>query len=411
MDQKEIIASLDIGSSKVAVLIGKTSADNAQVDIVGIGRSKTHSLRKGIVVDLEATISAISESLEQAERMSGLKIDKVILGLGGNQIKSQTSKGVIAVSNPSGEVSHEDRDRVIEAAQTIAQPTNREILHVIPQSFVLDGQGAIKDPIGMNGIRLEVETHIITTGSPAIKNLEKCVFQSGLNIAEPVLNVLAESETLLSSEQKEIGVILIDIGAATTQIIVFEEGTIVHSAVIPLGGSLITNDIAIGLKTSIDTAEAVKIKFGSATPAKISETKTIDLGKISEEDKSQESQKYIAEIIEARLSEILDMVRNELKKVKKDAKLPAGAVFTGGTSQIEGLAELSKEVLKLPSNLARNELMVGGLTDKVEDPGFAAALSLLFWGKHHAHGNKTQSNQIVKDISNRFKDIWKMFKP
>jgi cell division protein FtsA len=411
MDTKEIIASLDIGSSKVAVLIGKTSTDSAQIDVVGVGKSKVHSLRKGIVVDLEATISSISEALEQAERMSGIKIDRVILGLGGSHIESQTSKGVIAVSHPSGEVVHEDRDRAIEAAQAIAQPTNREILHVIPQTFVLDGAGGIKDPVGMSGIRLEVETHIITTSSPAIKNLEKCVFQSGLGIIEPVFNVLAESDILLSSQQKEIGAILIDIGAATTQIIVFEEGTIIHSAVIPLGGNLITNDLAIGLKTSLEIAEQVKIRYGSATPAKISETKTIDLSKIDSGEKGTESQKYIAEIIEARLSEILEMVRNELKKVKRDAKLPAGAIFTGGSSQIEGLVDLSKEVLKLPSNLARLEVLAGGMTDKFEDPSFAAALSLLFWGKHHAGTNAGRNNQMLNDISGKFKDFWKMFRP
>ena len=411
MDAKDIIASLDVGSSKVAVLIGKTATDSAQIDVIGVGKSKTHSLRKGVVVDLEATISAISEALEQAERMSGLKIDRVILGLGGSPVESQISRGVIAVANPSGEVTHEDRDRAIEAAQAIAQPTNREILHVIPQSFILDGQGSIKDPVGMSGIRLEVETHIITTSTPAIKNLEKCVFQSGLSIIEPVFMALAESETLLSSQQKEIGVVLIDIGASTTQMIIYEEGTIIHSAVIPLGGNLITNDIAIGLKTSLEIAEMVKIKYGSATPARISETKTIDLSKIVEDEKGAESQKYVAEIIEARLSEILEMVRNELKKIKKDAKLPAGAIFTGGSSQIDGLLDLSKEVLKLPSNLAKNEVLVGGMTDKIDDPSFAAALALLFWGKHHIHNATGGNNQMFKDISGRFKDIWKMFRP
>jgi cell division protein FtsA len=411
MDAKEIIASLDVASSKVAILIGKTASDSAQIDVVGVGKSKTHSLRKGVVVDLEATISAISEALEQAERMSGIKIDRVILGLGGSHVESQTSKGVIAVSNPSGEITHEDRDRAIEAAQAIAQPTNREILHVIPQAFILDGQGSIKDPVGMSGIRLEVETHIITTSTPAIKNLEKCVFQSGLSVIEPVFIALAESETLLSSQQKEIGTVLIDMGASTTQIIVYEEGTIIHSAVIPLGGNLITNDIAIGLKTSLEIAEQVKIKYGSATPAKISETKTIDLAKIAEDEKGTESQKYVAEIIEARISEILDMVRNELKKIKKDAKLPAGAIFTGGSSQIEGLTDLSKEVLKLPSNLAKNEVLIGGMTDKVDDPSFAAALALLFWGKHHTGQASGGNNQMFKDISNKFKDFWKMFKP
>jgi len=411
MDKRNIIAGLDIGTSKIAVLISKTSPDTAQIDVIGTGYAPVTSLRKGVIIDLEATISSISEALEQAERMSGVKIDKVILGLGGAHIESQTSKGVIAVSRPDNEVTPDDRDRVIEAAQAIAQPTNRQILHVIPQSFTLDGQGGIKDPVGMTGIRLEVEAHIITAATPAIRNLEKCVFQSGLTVEEPVFGALAESEIFLNSKQKEIGVVLINIGAATTQLVVFEEGTIIHSAVLPVGGNLITNDIAIGLKTSLEIAEQVKIKYGSTLPSEISETQTISLSKIDPEETGETSKKYLAEIIEARLAEMLEMIRKELKKIKKDAKLPAGAVFVGGSSQIKGLVELSKDVLKLPSSLGQTEAMIGGLTDKVEDPSFALALSLLYWGKHHVPTISQGSLKIFKDISTRIKGIWKIFRP
>ncbi len=410
MDKRDIIASLDVGTSKVAVLIGKTSPDTAQVDVIGIGYAPVHSLRKGVVIDLEATISSISEALEQAERMSGIKVDSVLLAVGGTHIESQTSKGVIAVSKPDGEITPEDRDRAIEAAQAIAQPTNREILHVIPQTFTLDGQGGIKDPVGMTGIRLEVETHIITAATPALRNLEKSVFQTGLNIKEPVFSALAESEVFLDSKQREIGVVLIDIGAATTQLVVFEEGTIIHSAVLPVGGNLITNDIAIGLKTSLEIAEQVKIKYGSALPQEISETQTIDLAKIDPEEKTETNKKFLAEIIEARLTEILEMVRKELKKIKKDAKLPAGAVFVGGTAQLKGLTELSKEVLRLPSTLGKCQMMVGGLTDKVEDPSFAAALSLLFWGKHHPHQSH-ETFKIFGSLGDKIKNLLKIFRP
>jgi len=411
MDKRDVITTLDVGTSKVATLIGKTSPDTAQIDVVGIGYAPVHSLRKGVVVDLEATISSISEALEQAERMSGIKTDSVFLAIGGAHIESQTSKGVIAVSRSDGEITPEDRDRVIEAAQAIAQPTNREILHVIPQTFTLDGQGGIKDPVGMTGIRLEAETHIITAATPALRNLEKSVFQTGLSIKEPVFSALAESEVFLDSKQREIGVVLIDIGAATTQLVVYEEGTIIHSAVIPMGGNLITNDIAIGLKTSLEIAEQVKIKYGSALPEDISETQTIDLSHIEPEEKTDTNKKFLAEIIKARLGEILEAVRKELKRIKKDAKLPAGAVFTGGTSQLKGLTELSKEVLKLPSTLGKCQMMIGGLTDKVEDPAFAAALSLLFWAKHHPSVHSTEGFKLFGNIGEKIKELFKTLRP
>jgi len=411
MDRREILASLDIGTSKVAVLIGKSLPSSAQIDIIGIGKAPVSSLRKGVVIDLESTISSISEALEQAERMSGVKINEVTLALGGSHIESQSSKGVIAVSRPDGEVTPSDRDRAIEAAQAVAQPMNREIVHIIPQYFTLDGQGMIKDPVGMTGIRLEVETHIITGSSPAIKNLEKCVFQAGLSVREPVFSILAESEIFLDSKQKEIGVVFLDIGAATTQMIVFEEGTVIHSAVLPLGGNLITNDIAIGLKTTVELAEKVKIKYGSAIPEEISETQSISLSKIDPQEKEEVSKKYLAEIIEARLSEILEMVRVELKKIKKDAKLPAGAVFTGGSSQIKGLTELSKKILRLPSSLAKTDVVIGGLSDKVEDPSLAAALSLLFWGKHHQVSKSVKTFPGLNEFIEKLKNFWKIFRP
>ncbi|MCD6422064.1 cell division protein FtsA [bacterium] len=410
MDGRSVIASLDVGSSKVAFLIGKTSPDSAQIDVVGIGYAPVNSVRKGVVIDIEKTVSAISEALEQAERMSGIKVSEVVLGIGGAHIESQSSKGVIAVARPDGEVTPEDRDRVIEAAQAIAQPTNREILHVIPQNFILDGQGGIKDPVGMTGIRLEVETHIITGSTPAINNLEKCVFQAGLTAPISAFDALAEAEVFLDAKQREIGVILIDLGAATTQLVVYEEGTIIHSAVLPVGGNLITNDIAIGLKTSLEVAEQVKLKYGSATPENISETQTIDLSKIDPDEKEEVSRKYVAEIIEARLAEILEMVRSELRKIKRDAKLPAGAVFVGGSSQIKGLVELSKKVLKLPSNLGTPQAMIGGLTDKVQDPSFAAALSLLFWGKHHAP-QRGEGLKLLSTLGERLKNLWRIFRP
>jgi len=371
------ITGLDVGTSKVASCIGQKRETG--LDIIGVGLAPCAGLRKGMVVDIEETISAISASLEQAERMAGVPVEDAFVGIGGAHITSSNSKGVIAVSRADGEISSEDTDRVVEAARAISMPTNREILHVIPRFYIVDGQEGIKDPVGMTGIRLEVETHVIGGSTPVIKNLTKCVYQAGVEIDDLVFNGLATASAYLSKKQKEIGVVLADIGAGTTELTVFEEGTILHSAVLPVGSAHITNDIAIGLRTSIDTAEQIKLEYGLAKSERV-EDEEIDLSKIDPQEESKASLKYIAEIIEARFSEIFNLIGEELKGIGREATLPGGIILVGGGAKIDGVVDVAKETLKIPAQVGTPVIKATGMIDKLQDPVYAVSVGVLNWG-------------------------------
>ncbi len=377
-----VSVGLDIGSTKVAVTIGRE--DGSLVNISGYGLAPAQGLRRGVVVSLDDTVSAITAALEDAERMSGVAVNHAVVSIGGQPISNLDSQGVIAVSRADGEISEEDVDRVIEASRAVNLPVNQEILHVIPKKFVLDGQEGITDPVGMNGVRLEVETHVISGASTLIKNLTKCVYQAGLEIDELVFSPLATAKVLLSKRQRELGVILIDLGAGSTNFAVFEDGDVLTSGVIPIGAEHITNDVAIGLRVSIDTAEIVKIKYGSAIPSKFSDNDNLDLSKIGRQDEGVASLKYVSEIIEARLHEIFLLVRDQLKIVGRDGRLPAGAIFAGGGSRIDGLVELGKEILHLPAQVGSPIVPLGGMIDRTDDPIYAASSGLMLWGLEEA---------------------------
>lgn len=378
MAKKGLVAGLDIGSTKVALTVGHLH--EGLIEINGFGFARNQGMRRGAVTDIEETVSAISAAVQAAEQMAGDRIRSVVLSIGGHQIHSFDSKGVIAVSRADGEISEEDIGRVIDAARAVSIPPNRDILHVIPKSFIIDGQNDIKDPIGMTGIRLEIEAHVISAAASSIKNLTKCVYQAGLEIQDLLFTPLATQRLLLSKRQKEIGVILIDLGAGSTNFAVFEDGDVLHSGVIPIGDEHLTNDIAIGLRTSIDTAEIVKIKHGTAHPETVSEHETIDLSRISEQEQGTAEKKYVAEIIEARLHEVFLLIRDELRKVNRDGMLPAGVVLSGGGSRLDGLVELAKDTLKLPAQVGLPVQELSGLSDKIEDPAFATSIGLMLIG-------------------------------
>jgi len=402
---------LDVGTSKIVVVVAAENEEGA-VDIIGAAIAPCASMRKGMVSDIEETVSAISGALEEAERMAGIPINEAFVCIGGAHIESSNSKGVIAISGVGGEVTGEDISRVVEAAKAISQPTNREILHVIPRTYTVDGQSGVSDPAGMTGIRLEVDTHVISGSTPAIRNLTKCVLQSGLNIQELVFSGLAVSEILLSKKQKEIGVAVLDIGAGTTTLTVFEEGNVLHSAVVPVGASHITNDIAIGLKTSLSTAEIVKIEYGSAEPESIPEREMIDLSKIDREEEQAVNRKYLAEIIEARISEIFSLVKDELKSISRDGMLPAGVVLSGGGSKTSGLLSLAKETLRLPISLGEPNLLLEGLVDKIKDPVFACGLGLAVYStKSKAQRESKVNLSAVGGVPGKVKDFFKQFLP
>lgn len=379
MSEKEIIAGLDIGSTAIRLTVGQNVGEREKIHIIGAAEVPAEGISRGIISSIEDAVSSISACLEKAERMVGVPIESAWVGISGSHIISQESRGVVAVARSDGEISEDDIERAIEAARTVATPPNYEILHVIPKGFTVDGQVGIKDPLGMTGVRIEVDTQIIQGLSSQIKNLTKAVYRPGINIEDLVLSILATSEAVLTNRQKELGAVVIDIGGSTTSLAVFEEGDILHTAVIPVGSDHITSDIAIGLRISIDTAEKIKLEYGCASTTGIGKREDVDIGELEGKESNFVSKKYIAEITEARVEEILDKVDAELKKIDKSGKLPAGVVLTGGGAKLAGLIEAVKKQLRLPATLGAS-LNVTSAIDKVNDLAFSTALGLVIWG-------------------------------
>lgn len=379
MARVRLIASLDVGSSKIRTVVATLEEKNLMPNIIGVGIAPSTGLRKGAVIDVEETINSISSSLEDAERMAGEPVNHVFLGLSGNHIEAISSRGVIAIAHAGNEITEEDVDRVLEAAQTVNIPPNRRILRIVPKSFTVDEQRGIKYPVGMTGIRLEVEALIVTGLAPTIKNVEKCVLQAGADIDDIIPNCIAAPESVLSKKQKELGVAVIDIGSGGTSVTVFEEGAMLHTAMVPVGGENVTNDVAIGLRTSIDTAEKLKIEYGTCLPEDVNDRETIDLGTMSKIDTQTISKKHLAEIIQARYHEIFLMVKDELAKIHRDGMLPAGAILTGAAVKLPGVSDLARETLNLPVQIGFPQNFEG-VVDKIDDPAYAGAIGLLLWG-------------------------------
>ncbi len=379
MARQEIIVGLDVGTTTVRTIVAQKNPKQPKPLFIGIGEAPSTGIRKGAVVDIEETVKAISASLEETERIAGTAIEHVYVSIGGEHIISKSSRGIVAVSRADGEISEEDVARVINAAQAITIAPNKEILHVIPISFTLDSQEQIKDPVGMNGVRLEANVLIIEGAVPFIKNLTKCVHESGVEIDDLILTSLASSKAVLSPRQRELGVVVIDLGGGTTSLAVFEEDTLIHTAVLPVGGGHVTNDIAIGLRTSIDIAERVKRDFGSALPLEVSKRDKIDLAKIDSSEEGIVLRRHLAEIIEARIVEIFTLVDQELKKIDRSKMLPAGAVLVGGGAKMPGIVDLAKETLSLPVQIGFPQ-NIEGIVDRINDPSFATVVGLVLWG-------------------------------
>lgn len=379
MSKVRLIAGLDVGSSKIRTVVGTIDEKTQVPNVIGVGIAPSTGLRKGQIIDVEETINNITASLEDAERMAGEPIHHVFLSISGNHIESFNSKGVIAIAHPGNEITEDDIDRVLEAAQAVAIPNNRRILRIIPKSFTVDEQKGIKYPVGMTGIRLEVDAHIVTGMIPAVRNVEKCVLQAGVDIDDVIPSMLASCEAVLSKRQKELGVVVIDIGSGGTSVAIFEEGTTLHTAVIPVGGENVTNDIAIGLRTSIDAAEKIKIEYGSCIPDEINDREMIDLSSLSKIDMQKISKRHLVEIIEARYHEIFLLVKEELAKIHRDGMLPAGVVLAGAAVKIPGILDLARATLNLPVQIGFPQNFEG-VVDKIEDPAYATAIGLLLWG-------------------------------
>jgi len=377
-----IITGLDIGSSKIRVVVGQ-KVDGRELNIVGLSEVDSEGITKGVIKSIEDAVSSISRAFEGAERMTGLPVERAYVSISGSHIKSDTSKGVIAVAKADGEVRAEDVERVIEAAQAVSTPPNYEILHVIPREFTVDSQTGIKDPVGMTGIRLEVEVQIIQGMAAQIKNLTKVVYRAGVEVEDLDLESLAAAEAVCSKRQRELGACLLNIGGSTTSLAVFEEGEVIHTHVIPIGAGHITNDIAIGLRTSIDTAEAVKIRYGTASLQDIKRKEDVDLSQITKGEAGVVSKRHIAEIIEARVEEIFKLSDVELAKIERSGKLPAGVVLCGGGAKLDGIIALARKVFKLPASLG-SPRQIKSAVDKIDDPSLATVVGLVRWGENLA---------------------------
>ncbi|MBI5023048.1 MAG: cell division protein FtsA [Candidatus Magasanikbacteria bacterium] len=407
VSHQEIIVGLDVGSTAIRLAVGQLvpSGDKTELHIIGAAEAASEGVHKGVVTSIEDVVSSISSCLERAERMIGLPIKTAWVGISGSHIISEESKGVIAVSKSDGEISEEDVERAIEAARTVATPLNYEILHVIPKNYTVDGQVGIKDPIGMTGVRLEVDTQIIQGLSAQIKNLTKAVYRTGLDIDDLVLSILATAEAVVTERQKELGVAVLNIGGATTSLAVFEEGDILDIAVLSIGSEHITADVAIGLRTSIDVAEKLKLEYGSALPKDIGKKEELDLFDLGESEHEVISRKYGCEIIEARAEEILTKVDDIFKKLGRSGMLPAGVVLTGGGSKLPGLVELAKRKLRLPAALGY-PLNLTSVTDKINDLSFASAIGLVRWG---AMSRQSGSGKL-ENLITRFGSMGKVTK-
>ncbi|OGF33632.1 cell division protein FtsA, partial [Candidatus Falkowbacteria bacterium RIFOXYA2_FULL_35_8] len=408
-------AGLDIGSANIRIVIGQYARgqENQQLNIIGVVEVPSAGISKGSIVSIEDAVSSISTCLEKAERMIGLPIENVWVSIGGTHISSQESNGVIAISRTNGEIQEDDIERVIDAARSVAAPVNHEVLHVIPKTFSVDSQAGIKDPIGMTGIRLEVTTQVIRGLSSQIKNLTKCVYRTGLDINDLVLSMLAASEAVLSVRQKELGVALVDIGASTSNLLVFEEGDVIHSIVLPIGSDHITADLAIGLQTSVEVAERVKLEFGQANFDGIEKTDEINLKDLGGDDQKF-SRRYITEIIMARAEEIFEKIDNELQKIGRAGLLPAGIVLVGGGAKLKGINEIAKRKTMLPVSVGSVQSFQTAI-DKVNDVSFVNPLGLVLWGyqmldqkgksKFDLSGKLSSMKDVVSGAKKWFKSL------
>jgi cell division protein FtsA len=380
------VSALDIGTTKVCCVVGAPAEGG--IHIVGVGEAPSEGLRRGAVVNMEKTIRGITAAVEAAQRMCGHKVESAYVGLAGTHVRSQNSRGVIAVARADREIGPLDVGRVVDAARAVSIPSDREVIHVVPRGYVVDGQDGVKDAVGMSGARLEVETHIITGSLTAIQNAVKCVQQAGVGIDDLVVQGLASAEAVISDNELELGVGLVDIGGGTTDIALFTEGSIHHTAVLPIGASHITSDVAIGLRTTLQEAEMLKVNYGHAVPACIAREEMIELHQVGQERAQAVPRRHLAEIIAPRAQELLEMIRFEIRRGGIDGFLPAGVVLTGGGARLMGMLDAAQTVLDLPVRVGSPSGMTG-MSEQVSGPAYATTIGLLRWGlkQHSANGH------------------------
>jgi cell division protein FtsA len=386
--EPKTVVGIDVGTTKICTLVGEAHEDG-QLRIIGVGVSPSRGLRKGVVVNVQEATEAIQASVQKAERLSGYEIARAYVSVGGGHVSAINSRGVVAISR-GRTISEYDIERALDAARAIAIPHNREIIHTIPRGYVVDGQEGVKDPIGMQGIRLEVEAHIVTGASTSVSNLVKCVRDAGVHIDDLILQPLASGEAVLTSSEREMGVILADIGGGTTDVGIFIEGSIWHTIVLGTGGEHLTRDVAVGLRTPYATAEELKIQYGHVIPASLPADELIEVTSFGNGAREAVSRMRLAEVLEARAEEILTLILREVKRSGYDGLLAAGIVLCGGSAGLAGFKDLAVQVLDLPVRIGvPHDLQ--GLTDVLESPAYATAVGLLLWGARHTPGGEPES--------------------
>ena len=385
-----MIVGLDIGTSKVVALVGEFGADG-EPEIVGIGSHPSRGMKKGVVVNIESTVQSIQRAIEEAELMAGCQSHSVFAGIAGNHIRSMNSHGIVAIRE--GEVVQADIERVLDAAQAVAIPADQKVLHILPQEYVIDNQEGVREPRGMSGVRLEAKVHLVTCAMNAVQNIEKCIRRCGLEVEDVILEQLASSYSVLTEDEKELGVCMVDVGGGTTDIAIFTEGAIRHTAVIPIAGDQVTNDIAMALRTPTQHAEEIKIRYACALAKLAGPEETIKVPSVGERPPRDLSRQALAEVVEPRYDELFTLIQAELRRSGYEDMIPAGIVLTGGTAKMEGAVELAEEIFHMPVRLGVPQEFKG-LADVVRNPIYSTGVGLLHYGmKHHADGNQSRSEQ------------------
>lgn len=395
------VVGLDIGTTKICCIIGERTSDG--IDIIGIGSHPSKGLRKGVVVNIESTVSSIKKAVEEAELMAGCDVTSVFAGIAGGHIKGINSHGVVAIKDK--EVKATDVDRVIDAAQAVSIPIDREVIHVIPQQFIVDEQDGVHDPVGMSGVRLEAKVHIVTGAVTSAQNIIKCCNRAGLNVDDIILQQLASSEAVLSFDEKELGVVLVDIGGGTTDIALFSSGSLVYTSVLTLGGNHLTNDVAVGLRTPAHEAEKIKQRYGCSMAGMVHKDETIEVPSVGGRNPRILSRQILAEIVEPRMEEIFNLVHQEIARSGYEDMVAAGIVLTGGTSIMEGMSELAEQVFNLPVRKGV-PTRVGGLVDVMRSPIYSTGVGLVLAGSASMENSrfKVRDRNVYTKVRGRMKE-------
>ena len=397
---KNLIVALDIGTSKIAVLVGEISHDD-QIEVIGFGSHPSHGLKRGVVVNIESTVQSIQRAIEEAELMAGCEIHSAYTGIAGSHIRSLNSHGIVAIRDR--EVNQSDVDRVIEAAKAVAIPADQKILHILPQEFIIDAQEGVREPVGMSGVRLEAKVHIVTGAVSAAQNITKCVRRCGLQVGDIILEQLASSHSVLTDDEKELGVCMVDIGGGTTDIAIFTEGSIRYTSVIPIAGDHVTNDVAVALRTPTQHAEQIKIKHASALPHLVDSDETIQVPSVAKRPPKQIHKKALAQVVGARYEELFAIIQTELRRSGFEDLIAAGIVLTGGASKVTGAIELAESTFQMPVRLGLPQ-NISGLMDVRDNPGFSTGVGLVI------HGQQQRENGVAYDSDYSLSGLWSRMK-